>query len=405
MPFCLQCGREFSEGDEFCRKCGFELRPKAMQRRQAGKRTKRVLSLGLKYGLPVVFLVVILLYPSVFVGFFMDLMGIPLEAMSEEEVMADPDGALETCDRATISQLRDSCYMNVASILADKQATRAVGVCSSVEDDSMRYSCYGEVALLSYEADAESAERACGAIERVDRRDECFRSVFLRREPILENPSLSLDICSELSDKDECAFNVANTIRSENPSMAREACGEIESTGFRDECYSTVARAMKGIDPTEAVKACFEIENEYTQYDCLSEVWIGLPDVVVAMPDQSIGLCEAAQVKRDSCLWEVALALRTTNPPKAVAACEKVGDVFERDSCLGETWYRVPSRVASDPDESMRICAEVSPDRRDECYWNVASSLYMTNRARALEACENIVDPATKEGCIYSYGS
>jgi len=314
--------------------------------------------------------VLYLLYPDAVTDFFMGFVGMP-STLSAEEVAADPDKAMEGCANA-MKQLRDMCYYGIAPKMAESWPDKAVQSCNKISDSQTAGGCYMAVADVVYDTDPDSAVNACAAIENAGNRDGCYRTVFLKTNRILTNSSLSISICEKLSDE-------------------------------QDSCYSNIARTLRGTDPDEGVRACQNIKDKYSQYDCFGESFLRLPDIVKANPDKAIEVCKMLTVNRDSCFYDVARTLRSTNPDKAILACDEMADVLNRDNCYGEVWTRVQSTVQKYPDESISICAKWSTNN-DDCYWDVARALSAVNKNKAVEACKKITDASQRNGCKENYG-
>lgn len=342
------------------------------------------------------------LYPDFFMSYFMGFIGMP-STLSVEEVIADPDGAMESCADAFIEQMKDSCYYDIAPKMATKFPEKAIEACGNIATETIRGGCYMEVASSIYEKDPERAASICASIETIRGRDGCYYNVFLKSDRVEANPSMALEACSKLSEeRDGCYYTVASALMATNPEKAREACGNITG-GDRDECYYEIARSQRGVDFDEAVESCRYVKNSYSQFDCFGEVWFRLSDVVKANPDKSIEVCKLVPVEKDECFNAIAGSLRSTNPNKAVEACDGMEDRLDRDNCYREVWLQAQSTVRANPDKSIAICAKLSTNN-DECYQNVASALSSVNKEKALEACEKITDPSQKNGCKENYG-
>ncbi len=172
---------------------------------------------------------------------------------------------------------------------------------------------------------------------------------------------------------------------------------------YRDICYHQLARQSAKSDLKGARVSCEKIQKKETVWECMADI-----AELYAPFDRaaSLALCPAIKKKkwRDQCVFGIALALSTIDPPWAFRTCDKAGKW--RDFCR----HDVNGEIAViDTALALAHCAAEEGDllRRKTCWHGIGKYIARVDVDRAFSACEQVPlgpDRLYKENCYHGLG-
>lgn len=292
------------------------------------------------------------------IGLFFVLKG---KGMSEKDILANPEKALEFC-ASSPDDKKDGCYLYTADILGKNDTLLAVPACMNLSGEGDRKNCIDM--LVAEENEAIKAIEVCNAFAS-DRnfREHCYGAVSSKNELDIDaqllmcekktgsdqggcymnianqfwqtNVSKALEICQKIttgSERDNCLnyfINIPELVKA-NPELAASTCDLLT---FKSRCYNDVARAISASDPKQAAEICKKAGDDTQISDCYNNAWFYSNDLTINNYDFTVSMCNVLTVKKDDCLNRIVGIFIDINRDKAAAVC-KLMSASASSSCL-----------------------------------------------------------------------
>jgi len=240
--------------------------------------------------------------------------------------------------------------------------------------------------------------------------DDCYAKLAITAQLV--------DACKKISSsttKKDCLFDLA----SQNNTAA---CKEMTNQFDRNRCLFDIAVQ------TESLETCDEITDASAKEDCYmtlsdrfkstdpnkaleacekvtnkDDCYLNLIlNLKVANPSVALTACSKLLVNVDECYFDVARALLLTDVDKAVSICGKMGYTINKNECYLMI-VNTPQITLKNPDNAIEVCGKITTDIT-MCYETVAKILTETDKDKAEEACGYITEDDFRTQCEESYG-
>ncbi len=190
-------------------------------------------------------------------------------ACSQDFILGNPEIAREDCCGSMDSGMAGDCYIRIAMLMAQSDLDFALETCGMMESTPFGRppdDCYRSV-MESAESTSEKIQ-VCRHVSGAWSEEKCLQDLmwsaetcreiievcenlddeFCEMKGIIDNnyggmvkdcPQTAIDVCLDIGNEqqsDNCLRRVAEILASDNPSMARKACNEIEDEWQRDSC-------------------------------------------------------------------------------------------------------------------------------------------------------------------------
>lgn len=285
-----------------------------------------------------------------------------------------------------------------------------------------------------------------------------FAPKKLSKEDVLKEPEKSLEACKNLQDRKQidCYRFVAETLKTENPDIAVQACllmgdenekkgclddlvyaqtnqnkaieicnsmkedvrfrehcyneimskfGEIgtetqlvmcdsKSGMDKDNCYRRIAESFIATEPQKSVDICNKISDVSTRDGCLNQI-LSNPEIIRANVNFAMSVCDKLTLK-SRCFMYVADSMTGTDPKQAAQVCQKLTDEGDRMNCFGMTWLNSNGLVMNDLDFSISLCDTLKV-KRDDCLRRLVAVFIDTDRKKAAEICKLMSSSASSQ--------
>ena len=172
---------------------------------------------------------------------------------------------------------------------------------------------------------------------------------------------------------------------------------------YRDICFHQLARQAAKTDLKGAKLSCEKIQKQETVWECMADI-----AELYAPFDRksSLELCPHIAKKkwRDQCVFGIALALSTIDPPWAFRTCDKAGKW--RDFCRHDVNGEIS---VIDTKLALQNCAAEEGDllRRKTCWHGIGKYIARVDVNQAFAACEKVPlgpDNLYRENCYHGLG-
>ena len=320
----------------------------------------------------------------------------------------DPDKAIEYCSQITMPNEADSCLTDIAYGVATTNLSRVLEICALISDPKK----IGNDCCRPYFLETREVIR-----ERPDLPIECCKLTLgdsegrgeycmdLARELAhFGDVQSAIEICGlilDQGDQGKCYLEVIreigeeglDTVDSEAIGLLIESCSEILNTGSRENCYWEMANSLKDFNATLAVEVCRRMEGGDDRGGCMREVQRILIDEDIDMAiEQCLNTPESNEAM--NCLWGI--MEETRDPESQLAVCKS----FPIEKKMEDCFFRIIQDNRGDPQLVLDVCGYMEDtEKSDNCYYEVFRNL-RDNATMALLVCNKIKDKTTKDNCL-----
>ncbi|MBN2517396.1 MAG: hypothetical protein JXB14_00970 [Candidatus Altiarchaeota archaeon] len=350
--------------------------------------------------------------------------------LSVAENIDDGDDILRICTRVEDPQTRQNCcnrFFFGSSGIRMQYADQAVQCCGNLSDDADAQQKYCEnVARDLSRSNLTKAAEICALVKDVNSKDDCYHTLAREQSSSdAEAMQFALELCAGISDterRDNCYGDISRNAKGSNPPVALEACKRISSKDKKGDCSPD---SMGPISVDQAIELCLDMGNENEKSNCLNNIAYRYePEEAIAacdyMPDPQSENCyqEIArrvqnnatlalkfcgridnELKEDECIREVARNSYGLEFSVLLEICRRISQPQKVNDCVNEAVYNHPQELLEDVDSALAFCKKMPSNQRDNCYYNIARSIYGLDKGEASDVCDLMKDEWRVKEC------
>lgn len=310
----------------------------------------------------IVLLVIIVLSVSFFIIF-------APPKFSEKEILKDPLAAMAFCQK-TSEQKQSNCYLKIAEVLALNNTGIALQACLAINKDTNggdRKNCIEE--LANKQTEQLKAVEICNSFKEDTRtKEHCYGGIKVNSGSLNTDTQLAMCDSKTGTDQADCYAGLADNYWLNNASKALEICNKIIDESFKERCVNSFSSSI---------------------------------EIVKLNPEIAMVVCDSLIIK-SRCYNNVANALASSNPKKAVEICKKIKDDIKISDCYSSVWFYSDNLTINDYNFAVNMCS-ILTSKKDECLRRIAGILMDINRAKAADTCK-LMSSSASSSCLQDVG-
>ena len=285
--------------------------------------------------------------------------------LTEEKILANPQEAMTFCGSSP-SDKQNDCYFFIAETLKNS-STISLDACILISDEGNKKNCIDM--LVGFETNQTRAVEICNSMASDKNfREHCYGAIYANSNNVEKETELLM--CEQKSGADQ-----AN-------------------------CFAGIADGYWLTNASKSVEICKKITDESIKERCLNSFSSSI-ELVKMNQDLALVVCDSLVLK-SRCYENVANALASSNPQKAVEVCKKIGDDLQISNCYGSVWFYSNDLTIANYDFTISMC-NILTLKKDDCLNRIVPVFIDLNRTRAAEICK-LMSPSASSGCLNSVG-